>query len=54
MSTVRFEEWSRAVADATPDRPGMFAVTIDEAFQLGQLVNGLRLGSAMEQIGATS
>ena len=31
-------------------RPGMFAVTVDEAFQLGQLTNRLRLGAALDQI----
>jgi hypothetical protein len=49
MSTVRFEEQA-----GIADQPGMITVTIDEAFQLGQLVNRLRLDSAMDQIGATS
>jgi len=49
MSTVRFEEWA-----GIADQPGMVTVTVDEACQLGQLVNRLRLGSAMDQIGATS
>jgi hypothetical protein len=31
----------------------MFTVTIDEAFQLLQLVNRLRLGPALDQVGAT-
>jgi hypothetical protein len=48
MSTVRFEErvW-------IGDQPGMVTVTVDEACQLGQLVNRLRLGSALDQVGAT-
>jgi len=30
------------------DRPGMFAVTVDEAFQLGQLTNQMRFGAALD------
>ncbi|MGH8946219.1 MAG: organomercurial lyase [Acidimicrobiia bacterium] len=36
------------------DRPGMFAVTVAEAFQLGQLTNRLRLGAPMDQIGSNN
>lgn len=33
------------------DRPGMFSVTVDQAFELGQLTNRLRLGSAFKRSG---
>jgi hypothetical protein len=49
MSTVRFEEQA-----GIADQPGMITVTIDEACQLGQLVNRVRLGPALDQVGATS
>ena len=51
---VYFFESPGSAREWIGDRPGMFTVTIDEAFQLGRLVNRLRLGSAMDQTGTTS
>lgn len=32
------------------DRPGLFSIPVDDAFELGQLINRLRLGPALDQI----
>ncbi|HVR79959.1 MAG TPA: organomercurial lyase [Acidimicrobiia bacterium] len=32
------------------DRPGMFSIPVDQAFELGQLINRLRLGTAFNQL----
>jgi hypothetical protein len=50
---VYFFESLESAQEWIAGRPGMFTVTIDEAFQLLQLVNRLRLGSALDQVGAT-
>jgi alkylmercury lyase len=49
---VYFFESPESAQQWIAGRPGMFTVTIDEAFQLGQLVNRLRLGSVLDQVGA--
>jgi alkylmercury lyase len=50
---VYFFESPETAHEWIAGRPGMFTVTIDEAFQLLQLVNRLRLGPALDQVGAT-
>jgi alkylmercury lyase len=32
------------------DRPGLFSIPVDQAFELGQLINRLRLGIAFDQL----
>ena len=34
------------------DRPGMFSIPVDQAFELGQLINQQRLGTAFNQLGS--
>lgn len=47
---VYFFESPESAEQWIDDRPGLFTVTVDEAFQLGRLVNRLRLGSAIGAI----
>lgn len=44
---VHFFTSSESAEKWIADRPGMFSVTVDEAFQLGQAANRLRMGSVL-------